>query len=351
MILQKYFLLIFSAVIIIFSSHHSGCAEEGDHSFTGSMGGEIWYTNWNSKSGLESVGAELVYEIEPAMVWGYSACVHYKKNSELKTGLFLDLLLSQMKEMEKKINKEAFQNRKRDLDIYREIKAKLIHRLWKNWYYYMKLMYGNFDGNLTIYQGGDIFSIPNGTTWNMDSDWFKADVLLATSIGPHLLGGFGYKYISYNKPQAFFDFYGTVTGDELGSIKADSLIAGQIVETDIDGHHLMLGIWNKGYLGIAHESLFFGDLTFYIGNVCAKSSVFEIKNKTSAGLEGKAGLKYSYSISERASVTCGIGYRLLHHVVAIGEKKGLHTDGKSIYQGTRTVDTWHGPFLYIAGYF
>ena len=52
--------------------------------FGGSLGAEVWYANWESENQWSKEGVDLEYDINPALVYGYSASINYFRGKTIK---------------------------------------------------------------------------------------------------------------------------------------------------------------------------------------------------------------------------------------------------------------------------
>jgi hypothetical protein len=333
--------ILFILICVLFTASHLFAYAEESGNHTGSIGGEGWYAYWRSESGLDALGAVLVYDIEPSIVWGHSASLIYNRDGNPFTGFILDYFTSRMEE---RISEQVFETAEDNIGTYRKIRATLRQRVGESGFVHLRLMRASFKGYLTLDQGGAAFGVVNGSTWNMDSRWFKADATYSFDTPGNVLIGLGYRFFEYNKPQAIVDFYGTKEDSPFGAVRADSLISGKIEDTEIKGHHLLIGLWDKSSLGLPTDSPYFFDFLFYFGRADARSLTEKIENKIGGGIEASIGLKHSIRLSGTSMLTVRLGYRLLYHKVAIADERGEDERGK-IYRGIFTFDAWHGPFF------
>ena len=162
-----------------------------------------------------------------------------------------------------------------------------------------------------------------------------------------VLAGIGYRYLSYSKPEAVIDFYGTdVESDGFGMVQADSIISGQILDTKIQCHSLLLGIGSKNR---GTSGLFFNCFLF-IESVNIECDILKLKNMFGAGLEGSIGLKRNFRILNLFKLGSQIGYRILYNKIAVGKEIDVDEHG-TIYRGTLTYDTWRGPYIGLSWIF
>lgn len=345
---------LFTVLIIllsVFTGHAKSEASEAGSFFSGAVSGEAWYANWKSESGMDQLGVKLEYDIEPSIIWGYSTAVGFNKNGKLLSGLILDYFTTRI---EQNYNDQALDNNTDDdLSTYKMIKVKFDQRLGGWGYFHMSLMQAEFEGKLTLSQGDQYFESTNGTIWDMESNWFKADAIYLIG-GKKMMSGIGYRYFSFNKPQAITEFYGTEKEDKDSSfgsmVQADELISGKIADTEIEGHLLLIGIWDTSYMGFPSDSLFFYDGLFYIGSADVKSDDYEAKGRLALGCELSLGLKYSFKFSETSGISMRLGYRYLQHSVTYAEETGEDENG-IIWKGSYIVEEWHGPFFGLSWYF
>jgi hypothetical protein len=339
-------------VCLFFGVVYDVSADEGEQvtNISGSLGGEAWYAWWHSVGGLEKHGVNLDYKIKPSVIWGTHTSMNLTRDKTLLSGIVFDYFTSKM---EKEVNQQAFQGNENSRDTYQEIKAMIDQRIGDG-YFHLKMNYAHFEGELTLTQYGRTFNVPNGTKWNLDTEWFKADALYLFDLGvnSNMLPGVGLRYISYNKPEAtsIFRDNGTVVD---GMVQGD-LISGQVMETKFKGYYLAFGILDKSTIGMPTESLFFYDALFYVGTAYAENAkIGKAGGNTGigGGFEGDVGIKYSYPFTKSSGITGRLGYRVLYNKMSEYDEKGTDASGNDIWRETTTVDVWHGPFVGVILFF
>ncbi len=323
--------------------------ENTESSLSGSLGAEVWYAGWYAQGGLEALGIKLDYEINPSALWGYSSTFAYRQNDNIITSLILDYFTT---ELEEGIQTQTDTLDKSETDLYRYIRGGFTQRLFGTNYLHLSMMQSTFNGMLTLNKGGETFGNVDGTRWLVNSRWTKADVLLLSDLGGNAVSGFGYRYLSYRKPLAFIDFQGTEQEDEscINVIQADTVLSGRIDDTTIKGHSLVIGVWDKSYIGMPTYGRYFLDCLFYIGSVDVESRQDIMKGKIAMGAEGSFGGKLVYRFTRRAGLSMRLGFRVLYNRVAIAEKTGQDRR-RDIWTGIQALDMWYGPFFAANLYF
>lgn len=309
---------------------------------------ETWYAAWESESGLDDLGVKLSYDIKPTVIYGYSASVCYSRDS-LLGGIFVSYLTSEMeKDYEQQTNEDTAL-------AYQELKAQVAGRIYGVGYLTMKVMKGEFDGTLRL-KGGKGFFDTMQPDHRLASEWLKLDtVLLLNPDGEDApaMVGLGYRYFCYNKPQAIVTFYGDEedTGTYMGmGVTPIELISGKIVEAKIEGHLLLLGIWDTTVLGMDANSNWFFDFLFYVGSANISADGYSSKGRIALGWEGSLGLKHTWHWSEHTRLTVRIGARVLQHKTAYAERTGMD-ENRSIYTGAYIEELFYGPFMDVTASF
>jgi len=95
--MKKICMIVFAIILLVCIAKNIFASEEND-SFSFSMGSEAWYAHWKSESGLDELGAVLDYDIEPSIIYGYSASLNYNKAGEDLTSLILDYFTSELEQ-------------------------------------------------------------------------------------------------------------------------------------------------------------------------------------------------------------------------------------------------------------
>jgi len=281
----------------------------------GSAGFDVWYANWESENQWSKQGVDLDYDINPALVYGYSASINYFRKKTFIRGLMLDLLTSKI---EHEINSEAFDGKDRDHGFYRKIRGKINQRHGSNGYFFIQGQHAKFEGEVTVERGGSALDVPDGTTWDLDTTWFKGDVMYLFDLGDYL-AGLGFRYISYNKPETSSLF--AATGEKQGVMTSGELLSGEVAETDFKGYYLAFGGWDQSFIGIPGDSLLFIDLLGYFGVVFAENDIVGKDDGIGGGIEGSIGIKYSYRFSDTSALTGRLGYRALYNKMGTSLKR------------------------------
>ena len=324
---------------------HSVFAAEKHNYIDGSIGGEVWYADWESENQWTKEGVNLDYDIKPSIIYGYSASLNYTKNNQRISSFVLEHFTSRM---EKEINSQAFEGDEDDRDTYRKIKVKIDQRIGEGTYFHLQVMHAKFEGEITVRQGGQALQVPTGTIWQVNTRWFKADAMYLSEKG-ETLAGFGFRYISYSKPETTSLF--AATGSTEGLMTEGDLLSGEVIETEFDGYYLSCGIFDKSYIGIPTDSAFFLDLLFYFGVSYAKNDIIGKNSGIGGGVEGALDIKYSYKFSEASGITARLGYRVLYKKMGTSEEVATDNQGNEIFRVTETIDTWHGPFFGLIWFF
>ena len=340
--MKKICIITFSIIFLVCIAKNL-FASEGNDSFSFSIGSEAWYAHWKSESGLDELGAVLDYDIEPSIIYGYSASLNYNKAGDDVTSFILDYFTSKLEQEDSSFALEGS-----DSTVYEMLRSKINQRIGDSWYLNFNLQRATFKGTLTIKHGSQYFDVADGTAWAMNSKWFKADALFLLRAGKGknaILPGIGYRYIAYEKPIAIIDFYGSEKDDSgFATVEADEIISGTIQDAQIKGHHLVIGVWDGSYIGLVSDSYYFFDFLFYIGSADIEGDTFKTTGRISAGWEFSLGLKYSHNFSDRVGLNARLGLRYLHHKLAFAEDVGQDAQG-TIWRGAYIEEKWFGPFL------
>ena len=329
------FTLIFSPSLII--------AQEKQISIKSSVSSELWFVNWKSETGLEELGIILDYDIKPSTAFGYSINGQIIRNGTTYSELLLDYISSKMEE---NINDEAFPNSDKNLKTYRKIKSVFNQRFSKNNSLGIILTYATFNGKLSIKNNGEYFGVPNGTNWDMDSEWFKGDLmwLLLNGDGSGVATlTIGFRYISYNKPAAIITFYGYERDNK---IEVTSLISAEIENVNIKGKYFTFGMIDNASAMGNRVNRFSFSWVAYLGNTGIESSNNTFKPKFSAGIEGEVSINKVFRLKKRLYIIANLGYRSTYLKATPGEKIGVDENG-TIYKGLSTYDKWSGPFIRV----
>ena len=341
--LEIYFCLI--AIILSFTVAELK-AEERNISFSGSGGYEVWYADWNTANQWSKQGVNLDYDIDPALIHGYSVTMQYNKNKKPYSWLMLDYFTSKM---EKDIDSSVFETGN---DAYKKIVAGLTQRIGKNSLIHLKYLSGEYVGQVNIKQGGEALGVPNGTTWDLSTEWFLADALYLFDNEKEkngLLTGIGFRYLNYEKPETTSLFL--ADGATEGLLTEGTLLEGEVVNTKFEGYYVVLGAWDKSYLGLPTDNWWFIDVLGFVGAVKMENEIIGSSMGLGGGAEGSIGAKFSYNFSRNTGVTARLGYRVLYNKMGTSDKDSTDSNGNEIFRVTETIDTWHGPFLQLKGFF
>ena len=333
-------ILICMANIFIINS-----AFAGEKAFGGSIGTEVWYSAWECENQWDKVGVNLDYNIEPAFIYGYSTSFNFVKDKKLITGVALDMLTSAM---EYETNENAFAGNSHDQGAYRKIRANICQNIGENGYFHIAIMHGKFEGEVRVENGGSALGVPDGTSWDLETEWFKADVMFMGG-SKEGMAGIGFRYISYSKPETTSIF--VATGSEEGLMVSGDLISGEVVETKFDGYYLVLGIWDNSFIGLPTDSWLFYDFKAFLGVAKIKNELIDKSDGFGGGIEGALGIKYSYRISKNSWITAKLGYRALYNKMSVSDKITEDENGNEVFRISETIDLWHGPFFGINLYF
>jgi len=312
--------------------------EETTSYFGASATGELWYADWSSESQWSKEGVDIEYDIKPSFIQGYhTAFVHYAGNHHT-TALALNYLTSKLS---KDTPAEDPHGDGDGAETYRQIQALVDQRVGDG-YVHFQVMRAEFDGTVRVENGGSAFDPTKGNRFPVKTKWFKADTMYLKETGDRL-AGFGFRYISYNKPEATSLF--VADGPTDGLATEGDLTSGEILETTYRGYYLTFGLLDKSSLGIPTDTPLFFDALLYLGVGTAKNDVLEANDGFGGGVEGSLGLKHTYCfLDDRAQLTIRAGYRVLYNKISNSQKEGEDAQGNEVFRVTETIDLWHGPF-------
>jgi hypothetical protein len=159
------------------------------------------------------------------------------------------------------------------------------------------------------------------------------------------VGGAGYRYLKYNKPQAVVDFYGTEVKDSnWGAVELEHVIGGRFLDTEMTGHYFLAGMWDRSFVGLPSPGWGFFEFAAFVGSETIDNGVDRIAHKPGVGLEGALGIKCSQTWFDAVHVAARLGYRALYAKSYIAEDNGKDRNGRR-YTGSIAEDLWHGPFV------
>jgi hypothetical protein len=310
----------------------------------GSLGAEAWYAQWRVEGGLESLGIEVEYEMDPTVIFGYSASFSYERDGAAVTGILVDYFTA-------KIDGEMADETDGGQD-YALLRGGLVQRLSRHYLIHADVARGKFSGTAKLGGGAEAFGHTPGDRVSIDADWFRADVVLLHEVGRGLFG-VGYRYLRYNKPQAMIDFYGHEVNDKdrpEGTVEADEVIAGRFLDTEMTGHYLLLGAWDRTHVGLPPDGWLLYEADVFLGSESVDNGEDRLSGRIGMGLEAALGAQYTLEFFSTGRCTARFGYRLLYAVNSVAEEKGEDENGTR-YTGTIARDLWHGPFVGLVGSF
>jgi len=343
---KRLHIYIFLIVILLSFITEEIKAEESTPSFSGSAGYELWYADWNAENQWSKQGVDLDYDIDPAFIHGYSVTLQYNKNKKPYSWLMLDYFTSKM---EKESDTSVFETGN---DSFKKIVACLTQRIGKNSLIHLKYLSGDYSGQVKIKQGGESLGVPDGSIWDLSTEWFLADALYLFESEDEknsLLGGIGFRYLNYEKPETTSLFL--ADGPTEGLMTEGTLLEGEVVNTKFEGYYLVLGAWDKSYLGLPTDNWCFVDVLGFLGAVKMENEIIGSSTGLGGGIEGSFGFKFSYNFSRNTEITTRLGYRFLYNKMCTTDEESTDSDGNGIYTVTETIDTWHGPFIQLRGFF
>lgn len=299
-----------------------------------SIDGDAWCAFWNSRSGLESLGANLKYNIKPSLVYDF--------NAQIKTPFNVLKFSRSSSTMVEKTMKSSSSDI-RNIAKYERYYASINQKLFSTKSLKFDLMYATFNGNLFV-ENNEIFNINEDTRFNMNSKWFKSDIIFTVN-NPLGAGGAGYRYTMFNKPQAFIKFYGkpSTNNSSFDEVEATKLISANIEEAKIVCQYFLFYLSTET-LDNDFSSPGFGDLIFGLGKADVKGETISITNKISAFVECTLGKNFCLKAKKYFLINLKIGYKLMYHKTAVAKKLGKDNYG-NIYYGTISSEFWHGPFI------
>lgn len=300
-----------------------------DKAFTISTMGDAWYSNWLSESGISELGAVLRYDINPSFIY------NVKLNLEVP---FVSLELNRSSST---VGKRGFDAGVNDVAKYLNYYGYLHKRIFGTQALQLNMMYATFGGNLLVNDGG-VFGIGQNELFTMDSKWLKYDVLYLAADNDRAAVGLGYRYIKYNKPQAFATFYGTpgYVGD-LNSVTADELISASIEDTELTGKYFIM------YYQLKRNQLqkgVYGDFMFGIGEANVQGQTHSINGKIGAFMDFFLGYGFNFKIRNFAAFNLDLGYKYMYNKITVADDLGEDREGHK-YIGTYSSETWHGPVV------
>lgn len=304
-------------------------------SFHASISGDAWYTFWSPSSGIESLGIELKYDIKPTLIY------NFKSYFQIPFITF-ELNRSSSEMEQKKLQSSNIKNIAKYVSYFGYLNTKLFDNRGVK----VDLLYANFKGNLTV-DNGSVFGINENAKFNMDSKWFKCDIIFLINNTEAYEIGCGYRYINYNKPQALIKFYGKSNNDSsFGTVEATELISAQIEQATLVGQYLLfyLNIKNDIYREELNYNGVFAHFMVGLGNAYVKGETSRISNKMGATLDCSLGKCFYIRIKDNPFFTLKIGYKFLLNKINVAEELGKDNHG-DIFYGTYSTERWHGPFF------
>ncbi len=314
--------------------------EETTHYFGGSIGGEAWYADWSSDNQWAKEGVHIEYDIEPSIIRSvHTNFLFFPSEDGFLSNLALEYLSTNLNRNAPEDDPNGAGD---ETETYRQIRFWIDQRLGEETYIHAQVMRAEFDGTVRVVNGGRAFDPTLGDTFPVHSRWFKADTAYLADLGP-MLGGFGLRYISYNKPETVSLF--VANGESNGFTTEGDLISGEVEESTFRGYYLTFGVYDKGLLGIPTESPVFLDGLVYLGVGTVENETMGHDSGFGGGVEGSLGLKYSKTFWNTFTLVGRLGYRVLYNKISVSQKDHTDENGNDVFHVTETVDLWHGPFL------
>ncbi|MFQ5560463.1 MAG: hypothetical protein ACE5FU_07760, partial [Nitrospinota bacterium] len=295
----------------------------------------------------------LSYKIEPSLLIKHSVSTTFYNRKHPLGRLYLDKISQNLGAGENDSNLYNDGDYKPDsVEIYQlflDVEPK------EDVYFHLSSQYGKFKGNLEVKEGFSNFFIPDGSEYNFDTSWFRAEFLFFSDKNGFLFGS-GLGYLKFEIPNALRRMRITKIGkDKNGDdqiVDAEALDA-KITKTKYSAYYWKFGFSDSSYIGRGRlDQLFFMDafLSLAIVKTETQEKTFSWTNSmVSFSFDASTGLTHRWVIHKYISIGFRLGVRFYRDQMG-STNSGKKNKGDE-FEVSATRNTMWGPFASISGKF